>query len=84
MSHFFEFIIALLRTIPQHENLLRFLVLSQFNDIMFGLIFGNNQEIRAEFQEDVKAKFLATADRFLSESNDMVLLTLKQVSNPVI
>ena len=51
---------------------------------MFGLIFGGNQEIRSDFQEDVKAKFLVTVDRFLSESNEMVLLTLKQVSNPVI
>ena len=54
MHSFFDFIICLLRNIPQHENLLRFLVLNQFNDIMFGLIFGGNQEIRADFQEQVK------------------------------
>lgn len=44
---------------------------------MFGLIFGGNQEIRADFQEQVKNQFLEFVDYFLSESNDMVLLTLK-------
>lgn len=47
MSPFFEFIIDLLRNLPQHENLLRFLVLNQFNDIVFCLIFGGNQDIHA-------------------------------------
>ena len=86
MSSFFEFVICLLRNIPQHENLLRFLVFNQFNDIMFSLIFGGNQEIRPEFQEQVKGQFLEYVNAFLSESsgNDAVLLTLKQVSNPVI
>mgnify|MGYP000409505286 CR=1 FL=1 len=84
MSFFFEFIISLLRNLPQHENLLRFMVLNQFNYIMFGLMFGGNPEIRKEFLESVLAQFLDYVNPFLTESNDMVLLKLKQVSNPVI
>ena len=84
MRSFFEFIVTLLRNIPQHENLLRYLVLNQFNDIMFYLIFGENQKIQPYFQEQVKDQFLEFVYAFLSDQNDMVLLTLKQVSYPVI
>lgn len=84
MTPFFEFTISLLRSIPQHENLLRFMVLNQFNYIMFSLIFGGTAEIRGEFLEQVMHQFLTYVNEFLSESSDMVLLTLKQVSNPVI
>lgn len=84
LNDFFDFIILLLRHIPQHENLLRFLVLNQFNDIMFVFIFGGNPEIPTDFQEKVRNTFFKYVDFFLSESSDAVLLTLKQISNPVI
>ena len=64
--------------------LLRFLVLNQFNDIMFVFIFGGNPEIPTDFQEKVRNTFFKYVDFFLSESSDAVLLTLKQISNPVI
>ena len=40
---FFLFIIRLLRNVPNHANLLRYLVLYQFNDIVFNTIFGSQE-----------------------------------------
>ena len=60
------------------------MVLNQFNYIMFFQIFGGTSEIRKEFSETVVEQFLNYVNKFLSDGNDMVLLTLKQVSNPVI
>jgi len=60
------------------------MVLNQFNYIMFSMVFGGHPEIRQEFHDQVIGEFLSYVNAFLSEGNDMVILTLKQVSNPVI
>ena len=82
MEVFFIFFSQFLKNVPNHANVLRYLILFQFDDIVFNTIFQeetNPQKV--DFQEKAKVSLLKHAHKILDET---VLLTLKQINNPVI
>ena len=75
MEIFFVFLSQFLKNVPNHANVLRYLILFQFDDIVFNTIFQeetNTQKV--EFQEKAKVSLLKHAHKILDEA---VLLTLK-------